>query len=73
MSKDHPNYDPAMVAEESARYCGCHVETLREAARRGEIAVIRGSGKHSRMKFRLSELNRWLKHQEVPARKRYQA
>lgn len=57
----HPCYDPAMPASQAKDYLGFgHVESLRRKVRNGEIRAIREGGPSSALRFRLSELNRYL-------------
>ncbi len=64
----HPSYDPVMPGSKALEYLGFkHIETLRKLVRLGQIAVIREPGAHSTMRFRLSELNRYLSSREQKA------
>ena len=56
-----PNFDPALIGQDALNYIGKkHIETLRKLVRQGKIKAIREPGSHSTMRFRLSELNRYL-------------
>jgi excisionase family DNA binding protein len=55
----------------AAEYAGCHPQTLRDAARTGELAYIR-RGNLGHYKFRRSALDRWLSRYTTQARKGYQ-
>lgn len=58
----NPNFDPALVGKDALQYIGKkHIETLRRLVRQGKIKAVREPGTHSTMRFRLSELNRYLK------------
>ena len=68
MRADLLQRDPALSLAEAAVYLSVHPVELRGMARRREIAVIR-RGERGHMRFRLSELNRWLERHTVPARR----
>lgn len=70
MIASHPCYDPVLPGEEARKYLGIsHLETLRRLVRSGDIAAIRSGGIRSTMRFRLSELNRYLSTIEKPTRR----
>jgi len=60
--------DPCLSLREAAIYLAVHPVELRAAAGRREIACIR-RGARGHMKFRLSELNRYLERLTIPARR----
>lgn len=68
MRADLLQRDPALSLAEAAIYLSVHPVELRGMARRREIAVIR-RGDRGHIKIRLSELNRWLEANTVPARR----
>lgn len=68
MRADLLQRDPALTLAEAAVYLSVHPVELRALARRREIAVIR-RGERGHMRFRLSELNRWMERHTVPARR----
>jgi len=53
-------------AEEAALHCGCHAQTIRKACRMRELAH-RQKGQFGHLRIRKSELDRWMKRDEVPA------
>jgi hypothetical protein len=58
---DHPNWDPLLLIEDASLYLNCHPDTLRRYVRTREITCVRCSRNHGGIiKFRLSELNRWV-------------
>lgn len=62
-------HDPALSLQEAAAYLGgMHPVELRRLIRGREIAAIR-RGDRGHYKIRLSELNRWLEANTVPARR----
>jgi len=63
--------DPALPMEAAATYAGRHAQTLRDAARAGELSYIR-KGDRGHYRFRRSDLDKWLLRMTVPARKVYQ-
>lgn len=61
MNINHPSFDPLMTVEEARAYLGLgHPETVRVLARRQKIACVREPGSRTAMRFRLSELNRYV-------------
>jgi excisionase family DNA binding protein len=68
MRADLLQRDPALSLAEAAVYLSVHPVELRGMARRREIAVIR-RGPRGHMRFRLSELNRYLERLTTPARR----
>jgi len=60
--------DPCLSLAEAAVYLSMHPVELRGMARRREIACIR-RGERGHLKFRLSELNRFLDRLTIPARR----
>lgn len=63
---EHSNYDPVLPRKEAADYCGCHPTTLTEDAYAGLVPYLRRSnGERGRLRFRLSDLNRYLEAQRV--------
>ena len=63
-----PHYDPWLGLTDSASYTGRHPQTLREAVRSKELVASR-NGDKGHYRIRLSELNRWMRSMETPARK----
>ena len=63
-----PHYDPWLGLTDSASYTGRHPQTLREAVRSKELVASR-NGDKVHYRIRLSELNRWMRSMETPARK----
>lgn len=62
-------HDPALSLQEAAGYLGgMHPVELRRLIRMREISVIR-RGDRGHIKIRLSELNRWLEANTIPARR----
>lgn len=60
--------DPIFNIHQAAEYCNRHVQTLRKEVRERELGCLR-RGRQGRMFFRQSQLDAWLKRQEVrPAR-----
>ncbi len=68
MRADLLQRDPALSLAEAAIYLSVHPTELRALARRREIACIR-RGERGHMRFRLSELNRFLERLTIPARR----
>lgn len=68
MKRDLLMHDPALPCEDAAAYLGMTARELRVLASRRELAHVR-RGERGHLKFRLSELNRWLARHEVPARR----
>lgn len=65
--------DPALSLKEAAEYLGgIHPVELRRMVRMREIACVR-RGERGFIRIRLSELNRWLGANTVPARRSAQA
>ena len=64
----HKDYDPLLGPEEAASYLGFSPDYILRLHRRQEISSIKGSGSRCRVRFRLSELNNWIKRNEQPAR-----
>ena len=62
--------DRALPIQEAAQYAGVHAQTLRTAARVGEIAFIR-RGHLGHYKFRVSALDAWLARFTTAARRVY--
>ena len=62
----HPNYDPLLDLRESAVYLSVSEDTMGDLARTRAIAVVRSTA-NGKMRFRLSELNRWIKAHEIKA------
>lgn len=54
----HPQYDPILTARQAADYIKCHYKTLLKMARRGALVTCRTPG--GRLRFRLSDLNRYV-------------
>ena len=68
MAKQVP-YEPLLTVAEAAEYvCRCR-ETIRRAVRARELACVRGPKRASHLRFRLSDLNAWIKSHEQPARR----
>lgn len=62
-------HDPALSLREAAAYLGGrHVVEVRRMIREREIACIR-RGARGHIFIRLSELNRWLESNTIPARR----
>lgn len=62
----HPGYDPLLLTQEAADYLGVCSDQLLRMARLRQIASVRASDrKGSPVKFRLSELNRWVQAHEI--------
>jgi excisionase family DNA binding protein len=59
-----PAYDPVMSTKQAAAYLSISEDELKRRARRGDVSSIRAPGVRSRLKFRLSALNLWLKEHE---------
>jgi excisionase family DNA binding protein len=64
-----PAFDPLLDLKEAAEYVGRHPSTLRRAIRTREIACVRGDSRYSHIRFRLSDLNAWVKSQVQPVRR----
>lgn len=60
--------DPWYSIGGASAYCSCHPQTIRTAARLGELTHSR-SGPLGHYRFKQSELDRWMKRNEIPARK----
>ena len=61
-------FDAAVPLREAARLAGVHVDTLRDAVRLREVAAVR-HGARGHIRIRLSEIDRWLRRQTIPARR----
>lgn len=59
--------DPVLDTAQAAAYARRHEQTIRGAARRGELAHIR-NGRRGRMYFRQSDIDQWLESMRVEAR-----
>lgn len=67
-------YDPALPAAKALEYLGFgHIESLRKLVRLGKISAIREPGVKSALRFRLSELNRYLASREQKREARHEA
>lgn len=63
-------HDPALSLAEAAEYLGgLHPVELRKLVRQRELACVR-RGERGFIRIRLSELNRWLEANTIPARRR---
>lgn len=60
--------DPLLDINDAAAYLVIHPRELRRMVQERELAVVR-RGERGRMKFRLSELERWIKRHTIPARR----
>lgn len=69
MRADLLRHDPALSLAEAAEYLGgMHPVELRKLVRQRELACVR-RGDRGFIRIRLSELNRWLDRNTVPARR----
>lgn len=66
-TKELPGYDPLFKLSEACEYSGYSAQTLRRAIWGREIAVVRGQGRSSHIRIRLSQLNAWIRKREKPA------
>jgi len=70
MRADLLRHDPALSLAEAAEYLGgLHPVELRKLVRQRELACVR-RGERGYIRIRLSELNRWLESNTIPARRR---
>lgn len=68
---NNPGFDPLMSLAESAAYLGVATKTLAKMAREREIGCVRRNVKPgSPVRFRLSDLNKWVRaHETTPVRR----
>lgn len=65
-AQQHPSYDPILDLVEAAQYLKIHPETLKRKARERDIASVRNAQKGgSKVRFRLSALNAWVRAHEI--------
>ena len=62
------SYDPLLNCTDAAKYLSIHPRELRRMALLRELATVR-RGPLGHMKFRLSELNRWVDQHTTRARR----
>lgn len=60
--------DRLLTCQQAAAYLALDPKVLRRMALRRELAVVR-RGEKGRVKFRLSELDKWIRRNTIPARR----
>lgn len=66
--KTQTQYDPLLGCVDAAKYLSVHPDELRKMACLRQIGSVR-RGKLGHLKFRLSELNRWVDFHSTPAKR----